>query len=209
MADLDWLWDTKLSFLVGGSFMKAPPVLHCLEHCSEVYSWVQHTENWALQMEIRLLQCLKRKQKEEEEKVKLWKVVSDMIDEGEGMKDGWGQTIQISPPRQKLVTQERSCRVKEGKSLPSWQECGYYHATAMGIKLSYFCHIQLPAGDKRCLAAPVNLPATLGTCPHHVNWCMHLQHGCLILMQQKYCSCAKWMCRMGILKSSWINVLLR
>lgn len=83
-----------------------------------------------------------------------------------------------------LAEEKWSCRVKEVRSLPSWQQCGHYHATAMGIKLSYFCIVQLPAGDKRCLAEPVNLPASLGICPRHINWCMHFQHYCLTLTQQ-------------------------
>lgn len=121
------------------------------------------------------------------------------------MTGGWGQTIWILPPPakwQQLAEEKRSCRVKEVRSLPSWQECGHYHATAMGIKLSYFCHIQLPAGDKRCLAEPLNLPASLGTHAHHVNWCMHLQHCCLILRQQKFCRWDKWIGR------TWFQVKL-
>lgn len=106
-----------------------------------------------------------------------------MIDE---RKDE-GQTISILSPSfcQWLAEEKWSYRVKEVRSLPLWQECGYYHATAMGIKLSYFYHVQLPAGDKHCLDEPVNSPATLGTCSYHVNWCIHLQHCCLIIMQQK------------------------
>lgn len=115
-----------------------------------------------------------------------------------GMNGGWGQTIWILPPpakRQQLAAEKQSCWVKEVRSLPSWQECGHYHAKAMGIKLSYFCNVQLPAGDKRCLAEPVNPAASLGTCPHYINWCKHLQHRCLILTQQKYCSRDKWIAR--------------
>lgn len=115
-----------------------------------------------------------------------------------GMNGGWGQTIWILPPPaecQQLAAEKQSCWVKEVRSLPSWQECGHYHAKAMGIKLSYFCNVQLPAADKRCLAEPVNPPASLGTCPHHINWCKHLQHRCLILTQQKYCSRDKWIAR--------------
>lgn len=122
-----------------------------------------------------------------------------------GMNGGWGQTIWISPPpaeRRQLAAEKRSCRVKEVRSLPSWQECGHYHAKAMGIKLSYFCNVQLPAGDKHCLAEPVNPPASLGTCPHHINWCKHLQHRCLILTQQKYCCRDKWIARI------WFRVKL-
>lgn len=43
----------------------------------------------------------------------------------------------------------------------------------------------MPAGDKPCLAEPVNFPESLGTCPHHINWCMHLQQHRLVFAQQK------------------------
>lgn len=185
MADLDWLWVTKLSFLRRGcsrslneSFSR-PPVVWAP---AWLYNGVHPTNNCGLQIEIIQPYCLKANQDENKEE-STGNVMAVMIDEGQD--DGWrGQWIWILPPpakRQQLADEKWSCGVKEVRSVPAWQECGHYHATAMGIKLSYFCNVQLPAGDKHRLTEPVNLPASLGTRPHRVNWWMHLQHCCLLL----------------------------
>lgn len=177
-----------------GRLIKASPEPQWFELQHDFESWgcdtaVRQTSNFGLQMEINLPYCLKANQeKNREESI------------GNVMSDDWwgeGETVWVLPPpakRQQLAEDKRCNGVKEVRSLPSWQECGHYHATAMGIKLSYFCHVQLPAGDKRCLAEPANLPASLGTCPRYVNWRMRLPSALLphTDARKKKCSWDKW-----------------
>lgn len=107
------------------------------------------------------------------------------------MNDGWRQImfpVHPSANRQQLLEETHRCRVREVRSDKS---VAIITRQPWVLNGGFLCHVQLPAGDKHCLAEPVNLPATLGTCPYRFNWCMHPQRWRLILLQQKYGSLAK------------------
>lgn len=116
---------------------------------------------------------------------------SKMTDEGKN--EWWVKTmlfpVHPSAHRQQLLEEKQRCRVREVRSDKSVAIITQQPRVLNG---GFLCHVQLPAGDKHCLAEPVNLPATLGTCPYRFNWCMHPpQRWQLMSLQQKYGSLAK------------------
>lgn len=114
---------------------------------------------------------------------------------GAGWMSGWGQTIWILPHSSETPTALR--KRSRAVGLKRW-EVSHSDRSAAIIMQQPWVFNGVISATSSCqqeisrLVEPVNLPASLGTCHHHVNWCMHLQQYCLIFTHQNYCSCDKW-----------------